>query len=119
MKKAESILLLCTKNRCYQFRVVPFGLVTSLAAIVKCLEIAPRPEVDEYVGIFVDHILVISKSFEEQIKHLNKVFEKLRTATLVLKLNKCEFIKSENKFLGHVTNADGIGTDPERIESII
>ena len=52
---------MCIRDR---FRVVPFGLITSLAAMVRCLELALGPEVEDFVSIFVDDILIISKSFE-------------------------------------------------------
>ena len=102
------------RNKCYQFRVVPFGLVTSLAAMVRCLELALGPEVEDFVSIFVDDILVISKSFEEHLEHLKIVFRKLQAANLTLNLEKCEFGKSQIKFLGHIISAEGITTDPEK-----
>ena len=52
------------KNKCYQFKVVLFGLVTSVVAIVKCLELALGYDVEEFVIVFVDVILIMSKSFE-------------------------------------------------------
>lgn len=61
-------------NRCYQFKVVSFGHVTSLAAIVKCLEMAFGPDVESFVSGFVDDILVVSKTFKEHIEHLDIVF---------------------------------------------
>ena len=56
---------MCIRDR---FKVVPFGLVTSLAAMVKCLELALGLEVDDFVSVFVDDILIISKSFEEHMQ---------------------------------------------------
>ena len=97
---------------------MPFGLVTSLAAMVKCVELALGPEVEDFVSVFVDDILVISKSFEEHLKHLDTVFTKLRQANLMVNYEKCEFDKSEIKFLGHIISAQGVSTDPEKIESI-
>ena len=79
------------KNKCYQHKVVPFGLSTSLAAIVKCLEIALGPEVEPYTMIFVDDILVISKTLEHII-NLRTIFEKFRQARISLNLDKCEFM---------------------------
>ena len=67
----------------------------------------------------MDDILIVSKSFEEHLEHLDIVLNKLRKANLVLKQSKCEFIKSEIKFLGHVINADGISTDPAKIDSFV
>ena len=95
-------------NKCYQHKVVPFGLSTSLAAIVRCLERALGPEVDPYTVIFVDDILVISRTLEEQFEHLRSVFQKLRLANIKLKIHKCEFLKSQMKFLGHIISATGI-----------
>ena len=71
-----------------------------------------------YTVIFVDDILVISRTLEEHFEHLRSVFQKLRLANIKLKLHKCEFIKSQMKFLGHVISATGISTDPEKLRSI-
>ena len=91
------------KNKCYQHKVVPFGLSTSLAAIVKCLERTLGPEVEPYTMIFVDDILVISKTFNEHIQNLRTIFHKFRQANMSLNLNKCEFIKTSIQFLGPVS----------------
>ena len=95
-----------------------FRVVTGLGAMVKCLELALGPEVEEFVSVFVDDILVISKSFEEHLNHLDIFFRKLGDANLVLNLDKCEFGKSQIKFLGHIILADVVSTDPERIQAI-
>lgn len=70
------------KNKSYQFKFVPFGLVTSLAAIFKCLEQALGPEVEVFISIFVDDILVVCKSSAEHLEHLNIVF-KLQKAIIL------------------------------------
>ena len=88
----------------------PFRLVISLAAIIRCLELALGLEVEEFVSIFIGDILAVFKSFEEHWEHLDMELNMLRRANLVLKQSKCEFIKSEIKFLGYVINADGIST---------
>ena len=106
------------KNKCYQHRVVPFGLSTSLAAIVKCLERALGPEVEPYTMVFVDDILVVSKTLDEHIKHLSTIFHKFRQANISLNLDKCEFIKSSIQFPGHVISSSGIQPDPIKISSI-
>ena len=68
------------KNKCYQFKVVLFGLVESPAAIVKSLELASCHEVEDFVSVFVDDILIMSRSFNEHLQHLYIVFNKLRKA---------------------------------------
>jgi hypothetical protein len=107
------------RNKCYHFKVVSFGLVTSLTAVVGCLELALGPEVEEYVSVFLGYILIISRSYEEHLQHLDNVFKKLKKANLVLSKDKCEFFRPEVKFLGHIISSEGIRTDPDKIESIV
>ena len=57
------------RNRCYQFKVVPFVLSTSLAAMVRCLDSALGNEVENYTLVFVDDILCVSQTFEEHLQH--------------------------------------------------
>jgi hypothetical protein len=99
--------------------VVHFGLVTSLAAIVRCLEMALGPEVDDFVSVFVDDILIMSRSYEEHLEHLDIVFRKLEKANLVPNKETCEFFKTEVKFLGHIISSESIRTDPDKIENIM
>lgn len=70
----------------------------SLSAVVKCLEKALRPEVGSYAIIFVDHILVMSKTFEECLQNLKTKFWKFREANVSLNMDKCEFIETSIKF---------------------
>ena len=101
-KESRKYTAFLYRNIYYQFKVVPFGLVTSLAAMVKCLELALGPEVEDFVSVFVDDILIISKSVEEHIQHLEIVFQKLKEANLALNIEKCEFGRPQIKFLGHI-----------------
>lgn len=66
------------KNRCFQFTRVPFGLCTSLAAMVRCLDKVLGEDVERYTLVFVDDILCISKSFEEHLVHSENIFKKFR-----------------------------------------
>ena len=91
-KETRKYIAFLYKNKCYQFKVVPCGLVTSLAAVVKCLELVLGHEVEDFVSVFVDDILIISRSFEEHLQHLEIVFRKLRDANLALNLEKCELV---------------------------
>ena len=68
--------------------------------------------------IFVDDILVISKTFEEHINNLGIIFHKFRQANMSLNLNKCEFLKTSIQFLGHIISSSGIQPDPTKISSI-
>ena len=68
--------------------------------------------------IYLDDIIVFSKTPEEHIERLRGVLEKLTAAGLRLKPSKCEFFKSQVKYLGHIVSKNGIETNPGKIEAI-
>lgn len=107
------------RNKCYQFTVVPFGLSTSLAAMVRCLDKVMGTEVEDYTLVFVDDILCVSHTFEEHLIHLKKIFKKFQDANMTINLEKSEFGKEELKFLGHIISTNGITTNPDKVKSIM
>ena len=68
--------------------------------------------------IYLDDIVIFSSTFKEHLEHLEAVFSCLAEHNLKLKASKCEFLKSEVTYLGHVVSEEGIQTDPEKLESI-
>ena len=68
--------------------------------------------------IYLDDIIIFSKTPEEHIERLRGVFEKLLKAGLKLKPSKCEFFKNQISYLGHVVSAKGVATDPKKIEAV-
>jgi hypothetical protein len=70
---------------------------------------------DMFVVVFIDYILVFSKTKEEHAKHLRLVLQKLRKHKLYAKRSKCEFWLKEVSFLGHVVSNDGIAVDPSKM----
>ena len=68
--------------------------------------------------VYLDDIIVFSKSPEEQLERLRAVFQKLRNAGLKLKPSKCNFFKREISYLGHIVSEAGIATDPAKIEKV-
>ena len=69
--------------------------------------------------VFIDDILVYSKSADEHALHLQIVLQTLRDRQLYAKFSKCEFWLNEVKFLGHVVSGDGIFVDPRKVEAIV
>jgi hypothetical protein len=74
---------------------------------------------DKFVVVFIDDILVYSKTEEEHDEHLRIVLQTLRKHKLYAKFDKCDFYQKEIQYLGHVISAEGIVVDPEKIKSIM
>ena len=102
----------------YECERMPFGLMNALATF-QCLMESCLDELHlNWCIIYLDDIIVFSKTPEEHLKRLQGVFEKLAKAGLKLKPSKCEFFKSRITYLGHIVSAAGIETDPKKIEAV-
>jgi hypothetical protein len=77
------------------------------------------PELDKFVVVFIDDILIYSKNEEEHAKHLCIVLTRWREHQLYAKFNKCAFWLEEIQFLGHVLSAKGIAVDPSKVKGIL
>jgi hypothetical protein len=77
-----------------------------------------RDYLDKFVIVFLDDILIYSKSEEEHEKHLRMVLQVLREHQLYAKLSKCSFYQRQIHYLGHIISEEGIAVDPEKIRSI-
>ena len=86
----------------FKFTVMPFGLTNASAAFMDLMHKVFQPYLDRFVMVFVDDILIYSKSEEEHEDHLRIVLQTLRDHQLYAKFSKCEFWPTEVRFLGHV-----------------
>jgi hypothetical protein len=76
-------------------------------------------ELDKFVVVFIDDILIYSKSEAEHAKHLRIVLQRLRDHKLYAKFSKCEFWLASVKFLGHTISKDGISVDPSKVQEVM
>ena len=83
---------------------MPFGLTNAPAAFMDPMNQICRPFLDNFFIVFIDDILVYSRSKEEHGQHLRQILETLRTEKLYAKLSKCEFWLRSVNFLGHVVS---------------
>ncbi|KAJ9547558.1 hypothetical protein OSB04_020101 [Centaurea solstitialis] len=102
----------------FEFLVMPFGLTNAPAAFMDLMNRVCRPMLDKSVIVFIDDILVYSKSEEEHATHLREILELLRKEHLYAKFSKCEFWLRQVQFLGHVISGDGVSVDSTKIEAI-
>ena len=102
----------------YEFLLMSFGLTNAPAAFMDLMNRVFRPYLDRFVIVFIDDILVYSRSELEHERHLGLVLQTLRWHQLYAKFNKCEFWLSRVGFLGHVVSADGIYVDPHKVEAV-
>ncbi|KAM1667659.1 hypothetical protein ACFX2K_047084 [Malus domestica] len=102
----------------YEFLVMPFGLTNAPAAFMRLMNEVFQQYLDKFVIVFIDDILVYSKSKADHIRHLNLVLKKLREHQLYAKFSKCQFWLTEVAFLGHVVLAQGIQVDPQKIAAV-
>jgi hypothetical protein len=103
----------------YKYLVISFGLTNAPAHFMYLLDSAFMPEFDQFVMVFIDDILVYSKSMEEHDKHLWIVLQCLREHQLYAKFSKCEFWVKEVPFLGHVVSPEGITVDPSKVKEVL
>jgi hypothetical protein len=100
-----------TRYRQYEFTIMPFGLTNALAFFMNLMNKVFMEELDKFVVVFIDDILIYSKSREDHKHHLWIVLGRLRAHQLYAKLSKCEFWLEKIAFLGHILTAEGIEVD--------
>jgi hypothetical protein len=97
---------------------MPFGLMNSRATFQRAMDIAFMGEKDKFVLIYLDDITVYSRSHEEHLKHLKRVFLKCRQFRISLNPKKSQFALTKGKLLCHIVSAEGVKIDPARVEEI-
>jgi hypothetical protein len=108
-----------TRYRLYEYTVMSFGLTNAPANFMYLMNKVFMEYLDRFVVVFIDDILVFSKTVEEHEEHLRLVLEKLRCNQLYAKFSKCEFWLTEIAFLGHVISAGGVSVDLGKVKEVL
>ena len=103
----------------YEYLVMSFGLTNAPAYFMYLMNSVFMPELDKFVVVFIDDILVYSRNEEEHAGHLHVVLQRLREHRLYAKLSKCDFWLKEIKFLGHTISQKGIAVDPDKVQEVM
>ena len=106
------------RNGLYKWKVMPFGLANAPATFERLMERVMRGLQWEILLIYLDDIIVFGKTIEEEIQRLRITFSRLRGAGLKLKPSKCHLFRTSVLYLGYVVSADGVTTDPEKVQAV-
>jgi hypothetical protein len=102
----------------YEFVRMPFGMCNAPATFQRLMETILTDLLWNKCFAYIDDVLVSSPDFDGHLKSLQKVFDRIREAGLHLKAQKCHFLKTSVKYLGHVTTHEGIHPDPVKTEKV-
>jgi len=102
----------------YEFLVLPFGLTNAPGTFMHLMHQAFRKYLDDFVLVFLDDILIFSKTLEEHERHVQQVLDVLREQKLYAKESKCEFFKTEVEFLGHIVGRDGVRMMEDKVKAV-
>ena len=108
-----------TRYGLYEYLVMSFGLTNAPAHFMYLMNSVFMPELDKFVVVFIDDILVYSKNKKEHAEHLRIVLTRLREHQLYAKFSKCDFWLKEVQFLGHVLSAEGVAVDPSKVKDVL
>jgi hypothetical protein len=104
-----------TRYGLYEYTVMSFGLTNAPTYFMYLMNKAFMDYLDKFVVVFIDDMLIYSKTEEEHEEHLRLVLKKLREHQLYAKFSKCDFWLEEVSFLGHIITDGGISVDPVKV----
>ncbi|XP_063785579.1 uncharacterized protein LOC134933980 [Pseudophryne corroboree] len=103
----------------YEFNRMPFGLCNAPATFQRVMEHCLGHRNFEIVLLYLDDIIIFSRTYPEHLQHLREVFQQLAKYGLKLKPSKCHLLKPEVQYLGHIVNAEGVSPDPDKIKAVL
>jgi hypothetical protein len=103
----------------FEYKVMPYGVTGGPATFQSVMNDILSPFLRKYMLVFVDDILIYSKTLNEHATHVEAVLGVLLKHELKVKKSKCTFAKQEILYLGHVISAEGVSTDKAKIDPIV
>jgi hypothetical protein len=103
----------------FEYKVMPHGLTGAPATFQGVMNEVLAPGLRKFVLVFIDDILIYSKTLEDHVQHIKQVFQMLLDNQLKVKKSKCAFAKRELSYLGHIISGAGVAADPKKIAPIV
>ena len=107
-----------TRYGSFEYLVLPMGLCNAPGTFMQLMNDTFRDMLDRTVLVFLDDILIFSRTREEHAQHVREVLTRLRAQKLYAKRSKCEFFRSEVEFLGHRIGADGLAVSQDKVQAV-
>jgi hypothetical protein len=107
-----------TRYGLYEFLVMPFGLTNAPAAFMRLMHTVLKPYLDKFVVVYLDDVLIYSKTEADHITHINAVLSTLASENLRVKISKCSFAQDSTTFLGYRVSAQGLSVDPKKVAAV-
>ena len=108
-----------TRYGLHEYLVMSFGLTNAPTYFMYLMNSVFMPELDKFVVVFIDDILIYLENEVDHAEHLRIVLSRLREHMLYAKFSKCEFWLSKVPFLGHILSKDGISIDPYKVQEVM
>ena len=108
-----------TDQGLFQFNVMSFGLTNAPATYQRYMDAVLAGLKWNTLLVYIDDILVFSPTFEDHVRDVKNVLDRLLDANITLKPSKCNVFQRELLYLGHLVSADGIRPDPKKVQAII
>ena len=105
-------------NNVYEWNRLAFGLTNAPGTFQRLMNFVLRSVLGRTCLLYLDDIIVFSKTKEEHFNNLRQIFRLLDEANLKMKLAKCEFLCKSVHYLGHIISGDGVAPDPAKVETL-
>ena len=108
-----------TQRGQFEFIVMPFGVTNAPATFQRLMNNLFKEDLDAFVAVYLDDILIFSQTLQEHIIHIRQALEKLRQAKMYARLHKCSFFQERVEYLGFEVSAQGVQPSPEKVRTIV